>query len=303
LEFRDSNAFNDQILLSASGVTAPTDGSTLELWLDGPGGLKSLGPLEVAADGTINHLYTDPNQQNLVALYNAFFVSIEPPGDTDPAASGHNLFEGSVPPASHQALLPVLVSDPDVPNQAPLLLPFMYDVDDLIRHADSAAAAVNSGDLRSVTRHAEHMVNIIEGRNGPNYGDLDKNGTVFDPSDGFGLLPYAQAIQDGARAAAQAEGANDVVATHSAHVVASTQNVIEWTQQADALALQLNSTTDLAQASTLVVQLADLAKRIRDGVDANGNGIVEPITGEGGAWTAYLHAQYMVAMGVVPVQE
>ena len=147
------------------------------------------------------------------------------------------------------------------------------------------------------------MVNIIEGQGGANYGDLDGNGTVFDPSDGFGLIPYAQAIMDNARLAATAEGANDVVAIHSSHVVASTQNVIEWAQQADALALQLNATTDLAQASSLAVQLADLTKRIRDGVDANGNGIVEPITGEGGMWTAYLHAQYMVAMGVVPVNE
>jgi hypothetical protein len=164
-------------------------------------------------------------------------------------------------------------------------------------------AAVNSGDLRSVTRHAEHVVNIIEGRNGENYGDLDGNGTVFDPSDGYGLIPYTEALIAQARLVASAEGANDVVTIHSGHVVASAQNVVEWARQADALALQLNSTSDLGQASALAIQLADLTKRIRDGVDANGNGIVEPITGEGGMWTAYLHAQYIVSMGAVPVQE
>jgi hypothetical protein len=257
----------------------------------------------VSAQGEINHTYTDPVQLNLVAAYNAFFVSIEPAGDTDPEPAEGRLLQGAVPPASHLAVQPILVTSPDAPNQAPLLVPFRFDVEDVIRHADSSVAAVNSGDLRSVTRHAEHVVNIIEGRTGANYGDLDGNGTVFDPSDGFGLINYAQAIMDHARLAAEAEGANDVVAIHSAHVVASVQNVIEWSQQADALALQLNSTTDLQQASALAIQLADLTKRIRDGVDANGNGIVEPITGEGGMWTAYLHSQYIVAMGVVPVQE
>jgi plastocyanin len=303
LEFRDNLAVNDEILLTASNVSAPTDGSTLEFWIDGPAGPKSLGPIQVDASGAVNHIYTDPLQSNLVAQYNSFFVSIEPPGDADPASSGQFLLQGSVPPASHQAVQPILVTADVAPNNGPLLTPFRFDVEDAIRHADSMVAAVNSGDLRSVTRHAEHVVNIIEGRDGPNYGDLDNNGTVFDPSDGFGLLNYAQLIVDHARAAAEAEGANDVVAIHSAHTVASAQNVIEWAQQADALAVQLNSTTDFNQASALAVQLADLTKRIRDGVDANGNGIVEPITGEGGMWSTYLHAQYMVSMGVVPVQE
>ena len=137
LEFRDNQAINDEILLTASDVTAPTDGSTLELWLDGPAGRTSLGPIEVAADGTVNHIYDDPLQANLVASYNAFFVSIEPPGDTDPEPSAHLLFQGAVPPASHQAVQPILVSSPDAPNQAPLLLPFRFDVEDLNRHADS----------------------------------------------------------------------------------------------------------------------------------------------------------------------
>ncbi|MBI3362549.1 MAG: hypothetical protein HY023_15725 [Chloroflexi bacterium] len=182
-------------------------------------------------------------------------------------------------------------------------MPFRFDAEDIVRHAGSSVDAVSSGDLRSVTRHAEHVVNLIEGKSGPNYGDLDKNGTVFDPSDGVGMLAYARAIQDQAGAVLAAADATDSMKTHARHTFDSAQNVIDWGTQADELALKLNSAKDLGQARSIAEQLEKLTIQIRDGVDANGNGIVEPVKGEGGMRTAYLHAQYIVAMGVVPVQE
>ncbi|MBI3362550.1 MAG: cupredoxin domain-containing protein [Chloroflexi bacterium] len=60
LEFRDNRALNDELLLVASGVAAPTDGSTLAFWLNGPNGPKSLGPLKVDANGNVNHSFIDP---------------------------------------------------------------------------------------------------------------------------------------------------------------------------------------------------------------------------------------------------
>jgi len=56
-----------------------------------------------------------------------------------------------------------------------------------------ARLAVQSKKLSDVQLHAEHVVNIIEGVGGPNYGDLDKNGTADNPGDGFGVLNYARA--------------------------------------------------------------------------------------------------------------
>jgi len=43
-----------------------------------------------------------------------------------------------------------------------------------------------------------------------------------------------------------------------------------------------------------------LANQILNGLDTNGNEIIEPIAGEGGALTAYQHAYYMADMPILP---
>ena len=40
-----------------------------------------------------------------------------------------------------------------------------------------------------------------------------------------------------------------------------------------------------------------LSENLLNGTDANGNGIIEPIAGEGGVFQAYQQAQYMAAIG------
>ena len=43
-----------------------------------------------------------------------------------------------------------------------------------------------------------------------------------------------------------------------------------------------------------------LANQLLEGVDINGNESIDPITGEGGAITAYEHAEYMADMPILP---
>ena len=50
----------------------------------------------------------------------------------------------------------------------------------------------------------------------------------------------------------------------------------------------------------MVRKAVALADKIRNGIDVNGNEIIEPIPGEGGAVTAYEHAYYMADMGILP---
>lgn len=61
---------------------------------------------------------------------------------------------------------------------------------DLLIHAAEMEDAARRQSLDTVHRHAEHVVNLIEGKGGPHYGDLDRDGRLEDPGDGTGLLNY-----------------------------------------------------------------------------------------------------------------
>jgi plastocyanin/uncharacterized membrane protein YozB (DUF420 family) len=80
--------------------------------------------------------------------------------------------------------------------------------EDLVILAGELRGAVKRGDARSAKRTAEKLVNLVEGKTGAHFGDLDKDGSVEDVGEGIGLLNYLYAVksatQDG-RISAQAE--------------------------------------------------------------------------------------------------
>ncbi len=85
------------------------------------------------------------------------------------------------------------------------LVPLAYALDDVQIHADEMAAAAGRGELATAKRHAEHLVNLIVGKQSVDYGDLDGNGAVEDPGDGTGAVVYlarvrAEPVPAGSRA-------------------------------------------------------------------------------------------------------
>ena len=74
------------------------------------------------------------------------------------------------------------------------LLEFRQLGADLYVHAVELADAQTRGSLPATKRHAEHLINLIEGAQGPRYGDIDGNGHLEDPGDGIGLLARLDAV-------------------------------------------------------------------------------------------------------------
>jgi len=69
---------------------------------------------------------------------------------------------------------------------------------DLVNQAGELRTAAERRDMQAARRAAERLVNLIEGKTGTTYGDLDKSGSVEDPGDGIGLLNYLRALTNAA---------------------------------------------------------------------------------------------------------
>jgi plastocyanin len=76
------------------------------------------------------------------------------------------------------------------------LTPFVHSIDDVQIHSEEMAAAASRGELSTAKRHAEHLTNLIVGKNSPDYGDIDGDGNVEDPGDGTGAVVYLQKVRD-----------------------------------------------------------------------------------------------------------
>ena len=69
---------------------------------------------------------------------------------------------------------------------------------DLVNQAGELRTAAERRDMQAARRAAERLVNLIEGKTGTTYGDLDKSGSAEDPGDGIGLLNYLRALTNAA---------------------------------------------------------------------------------------------------------
>jgi plastocyanin len=123
---------------------------------------------------------------------------------------------------------------------------------DLNMHAMEMQQAVDRGNLATTLRHAEHLVNLIEGSKGLHYGDLDTNGTLEDPGDGTGALVYVRRIREASNSARIAEAADAL----DAQLMVVRDD-----------AVTITGATDLAAVTDLVAEAVSVARR------ANAEGI------------------------------
>jgi plastocyanin len=307
--FRDDKARSDQVVVDVA-LPAPQGGEALVAFLtSGDGSVaRSLGALTPDGSGRARLVFTAPDGENLAGLYSRFVVAREPAGSTAPAPSGPLVLEGRLPPGAFTHMVRLLADGPGLPVRQGFAAGLRVQTDELLRHARLVAASQAAGDLAGVRRHAEHVYNLTAGSRDARFGDLDGDGRSQNPGDGFGLLEngdqqgYIAAVSEAAQAASNAPDASRAVQVHAGHVTISAENMLGWAAETRDLALRLTAATDVAAAAGDAQQLVALAQQVQRGADANGDGEIAPVAGEGGGIVAYEHAQFMAGFGLIPVQ-
>lgn len=138
--------------------------------------------------------------------------------------------------------------------QSPIA-PLQHDADTLQIHADELQAAASRNNLATAHRHAEHIINLIAGKNSADYGDLDGDGFIEDPGDGTGTLVFLKQVHDqstaGGGSGASAAQVADQVRDELVQVLADAKTVLQ--------------TKDLAAAAPQVAEILTLSNQINKG--------------------------------------
>jgi len=298
-EFRDNRKHNDEFDLQVTDLT-PASGGEYHAWLRGEQSALRLGVLTPDESNTAELKYVDAQGQNLLALYSGFLVTVEAAGSSPASPSAQIVVGGDVPAGALGPARNLLVAAETTPFSRAFAVGLIDQVEELFIHTHAVDTAASGGDLASLDRHGEHMLALLEGREGANYTDLTGDGFVTDPGDGFGIFRYADAITEQAQAALAAPDATENVKLHAGHLLVLAENMRAWARQIEELALAAHDpATPADQKRDAARQAFTLARHLLNGVDANGNGVVEPTPGEGGAFTLYAHSQYLAAMGAL----
>jgi hypothetical protein len=288
----DDVAPSDAIRYSMINVPDPGDGNVYVGWMVSSAVKLSTGEMLVEADA-INHVFdsNDPRYTggNLIHNFNQVVVTLETLGSDPDAPQGPPVWSYTIESAPMTHIRHLLTNWP--PGTAKGILTNLKDQLNVAwTHANLAS---NANTIAGIRQHTEHVINAIEGPDGPNYGDLDGNGAVQDFGEGIGVLAHAVDRQH-ATFAANTVPDDTIVGNNALGVEAAGKHASDVAEQARDQALNLVLTTSNLTAATLfnatVIGLLDTAL---NGVDANANGTIESIDGEGGASQAYTSAQLM----------
>ena len=235
-ESGSSGNMSDKATISIMNVSSLPEGQAYEGWFVSDSGERkeSTGILNVDSDGMINHTFMlmsddEPTGENLFADFNTFAVTIEPVPDDDPGPSEEIALVYKFPAGTIAQIRNLVFSAEGNPEYtsgfhqgAPKgsAVGLREQTMLALQHANLATEASN---LSGVQGHAEHVVNIIEGMEGENAGDLNGDGETQNPGDTFGVLNYAadagtqanMAIADGAGSATTTMYAGEVMESAS----------------------------------------------------------------------------------------
>jgi hypothetical protein len=309
LRFQDGTALADQVTISTSSLEAPPQGSRYEAWLIQDDGEQrvSMGVITFDGQNQGSLAFVDSEGQNLIGKYRTLEVTREPDPDPSPNSSNEVAFSVSLPPDGLTHVRHLLFSFGATPEQIGFVHGLNADTLLLNESAQQMLASFEARDEASLDLHAESMLNVILGSQSEEYRDWNGDGTVDDSSDGYGLLlngenvGYIQGTFTHADLSLSSPDATQNMLTHGTHVKDCATNLDGWTSQLrDQLTTILNTSFDSPELEGMVREAVALADKIRNGIDVNGNESIEPVSGEGGAVTAYEHAYYMADMAIVP---
>lgn len=262
----------------------PTDVEASVALLNNGSELLVIAPdLQVAPEGFVNVVWISQNGQfvNVGEIVGTQLrVALEESGVVESAEirrvasdsigdqpSGDPLFTGTLDPAHRDALNGWLLGD------APLLPNLLTQAALAEQHTQLMQESLDAGDLNSARQHAEHVINIMEGSDGNNFGDLDGNGRAENPGDDVGVQRYF------------VDAANLLPAPVNYEAALLTETVARQQTQMETIigqALKLLATDSADEAQPFATaQLAAVAAFL-DGEDGDGNAVVDAFAAEAG---------------------
>jgi len=237
----------------------------------------------------------------VLSLGNRVVVTLEQGTVTVP--TGQVILSTAFPPKAFVHIKHLLVSFPDTPGKIGLLVGLIDQAQKLSSASQLLQSISASQNSTAIQCAAQSIIDIAEGTPSSNYKLLANqcaSENIAEVGDGYGLLGTGGYIANGEAHASLAATQTDTtvsIRVHAGHVAICLENMKGWitTIDQDALAL-LNNPNDTAKVQEIVT----LANHAYNGFDANGDGSIDPIPGEGGAVTAYFHGQLMAALVLAP---
>ena len=169
----------------------------------------------------------------------------------------------------------------DTPGGKGLLVVAEDEAKIAAQHANFAVSKPDN--IKWMKTHAAHVLHAV-----------DPTAIAKGPGMGYGVIKAAGGAAKHIQFAANSSDASDNVKLHATHVAASANTVVDRGKKIVALAKRIAKNDSVAAVAAFVRGMKYLSEGLQVGDDANGDGKVTWIKGEGGLAQARQHMQFML---------
>ncbi|MCE7989927.1 MAG: serine/threonine protein kinase [Caldilinea sp. CFX5] len=268
------------LTITIDDLAAPSTDQHYHAWIVAQDGLLfDLGRLTINA-GKIQHITVA--EQNVLGVLDRLLITQE--GTASPVApAGQVILRAELTVPARTALTHLWVASP-LPLAKPLLSAVNEQSAIAQDHVQMLNDALQAGDLPLAQRHAEHVVNILDGETGAVFGDLNLDGQAQNPGDGVGVRTYLTATAEAFVTLAVDRNVVDTALTAMANISAA--------------ARQVAAADTLAEAQRTAAPIAGALEQLWHGFDQDGSGAIEPERGEG---ALYAMNALATALATIPL--
>jgi serine/threonine protein kinase len=311
MRFSEVNGPMDKVSITVS-LPTPPEGMHYEGWLvsDDEQSYKDIGTITFDASETGQLVFTSPERENLLRDHNQIQITLERDNVAVPRPTSEPIYSSIFPTQALTHVRHVVVSFPGAPNEEALMQGLYYYSGSYINisiNGDNEIVpdfvylvkAFENNDEATFRKRTEEVINLIVGDKSDQYKDYDNDGGVDNnDGDGFGSLPngdklgYIQETSLHAKYAAESPDSTANIRKFSADMQVCIQNMDGWTKEILPLALELNDMEFGPEMQPIIDRLSVLGNSLLNGMDADGDGLVEPTVGECGATQAYEDSWY-----------
>jgi tRNA A-37 threonylcarbamoyl transferase component Bud32 len=231
-----------EVTLTLSALPEPPADQHYHGWLRAREGvLYDLGALTVN-QGAAQQIVAGAH--DFLGTGEAAFVTLEETPQP-PTPSAQVVLTGNVDKETATALQTLWIAS-ELPVGKPLLPAGQAELALAQEHTTMLLDALTTDDLLMAQRHAEHVVNILDGESGALFGDLNLDGQAQNPGDGMGVRTYLAAAID----------ALTPLGDEATSIITALTHAQESTTAAMTLAQQASAADSVGEAQGVAEQLA-----------------------------------------------
>jgi serine/threonine protein kinase len=274
---RDARA--GDYVLQLSRIDAPPPGFRYDAWLVSDDGANVLRLGDVPL---FNHhaVLSGRHAESLLTEYDRLVISLERAEEVAPAPSRSLVYSGDLLVDAGSRIVDLLAAEGAAGKGAV----FGAEEQTLVaqQHRQFSADSLAAGDLSEARRHAEHVINILDGADGVHYGDLDGDGQIQNPGDDIGVRGHLETTIAIMEQLPRDVGLTSDQLFHSKQVIANSRNSLAVTNETIDLVLKVFAADTVEEARPFIDEAAGLLDGLLNGSDSDGNGVADLLQGEGG---------------------